>query len=260
MPFDCNYNSERTSKNPMKIIIDPYKEDYDSKIEFIILHFDSDLEILKEFCNIIYRKYTFQREILHLAKALLYFLYVNEEINLNSFNKKLTSDEEIKIRPELTVKGLIKNKNEYIEKEIDNKFDLLCFGSNQNNFTLKQLLFIADENNDNLEYDSFKKKYENDCSNDLIKLLQIFPDDQLLAAHVKKIKECIEKNPEKISLEKILNEALLINKDYFGEQGNIFSILDKYDKAILNRYERHDNHLIYEKKPKYKIPKNNNLK
>ena len=247
IPYNCFYDTERTFKNPMTIIIDPFKEKYSFEIKSL----NNNLELesaLKEFCNITFRKFCFEHEIHHLTTALLYFLYVNEENSLNSLTKEIMPDGEVKIYPELGTDDLDKNKN--IQKEAGNLFELLCYGSIQKRFTLKQLLFLADENNDNLDYISFKEKYEDNCEKDLSEILNKFPENQLLSGHVKKIKECLENDSESISLEKVLNVKFIANKDDTGEKGNFYSILNDNNIAIVTESEKYDNHLLCERKVK----------
>ena len=257
MPYDCQYDTERTLKNPMKIIIDPYKEKY--KLEIKYTNSNMELELaLKEFCEIAFRKFVFEHEINHLVTVLLFYLYVNEDTNINSLIKELTSEGEIIIHTELTAKDLTENKNIYIQREAGNIFELLCYGSIQNSFTLKQLLIISDENNDALDFKSFKEKYEKDSKKELSVLLQEFPDNQLLSEHVKKINECLNKSPERSFLEKVLNKETIVKKDDVKEEVDFYTTLN--DKAIVIEQERYDNHLIYEKRSTYNNPLKNNFK
>ena len=252
IPYNCLYDTERTFKNPMKIIIDPFKEKYSFEIKSL----NNNLELesaLKDFCNIVFRKFCFEHEIHHLITALLYFLYVNEENNLNSLTKELMPVREVKIHPELGTDDLNKNKNINIQKEEGNLFELLCYGSIQKRFTLKQLLFLADENNDNLDCISFKKQYKDNCEKDLSEILNKFPENQLLSGHVKKIKECLKNNSESISLEKILNVKFIVNEGAIGEKGNFYSILNDNNIAIVTESEKYDNHLFCKKRSKSKF-------
>ena len=127
---------------------------------------------MKEFCNIAYRKYGFEHELHHLTTALLYFLYVNEDIKLNSLIKELTPEGEIRILDNFTAQDLMNNTNEKIQKEAGNIFEVLCYGKVTRKFTLKQLLFIVNEDNDNLDYNSFKNNYEEHCKRDLKVILE----------------------------------------------------------------------------------------
>ena len=48
----------------------------------------------------------------------------------------------------MDIEDLIKKKDHNFQKEAGNMFELLCYGDIQKQFTLKQLLFIANENKD----------------------------------------------------------------------------------------------------------------
>ena len=64
MPYDCLFDTERTFKNPMKIIIDPYKEKFVLDRKYINNNLELE-SVLEEFCNIIFRKFCFEHEIHH---------------------------------------------------------------------------------------------------------------------------------------------------------------------------------------------------
>ena len=252
IPYDCPFDTERTFKNPMKIIIDPYKEKFILDIKYINYNFELE-SILAEFCNIAFRKFCFEYEILHLAMILLNFLYISENRSINSLNKELKPEGEIVFHHEPYIKDLIEKKDIIIQKDIGDMFEILCYGSIQEEFTLKQLLFIANENNDNLDYESFKKKYEEECKKNVSDLLNEFPDNQVLSDHVKRIKEYIDNNPKKISIENMLNKEILVTNDKTKENKDIYSLLN--DKILVTEFERYDNHLIVEKRPNYNFNK-----
>ena len=106
------------------------------------------------------------------AKKLLIFLYVQENNSIKPINKELTYGEKIKFHSELNIN---------IQKDKDDKFEKLCYGSIQEEFTFKQILFIANENNDILDYESFKKKYEEECKKNINELLNELLDNQVLS-------------------------------------------------------------------------------
>ena len=190
MPYYCIYDTERTFKNPMKVIIDPLKEKYCLDIRLI----DYDLELndaLREFCNIAFRKFAFELEIHHLTTVLLFFLYINKDRKLNSLTKEITSDEKLNIFLELDSKESNESKNR--QNKAGNLFEILCYGEIQNELTLKQLLFIVNENNDNLDYKSFKEEYKKHSEKDLNEILNEFPNNQLFSEHVKTINELKKK-------------------------------------------------------------------
>ena len=257
MPYNCFLDTERTFKNPMKIIIDPYKDKYFLNIRIIGNNIELQ-EALKDFCNIGFRKFSFEHEIHHLITALLFFLYINDESNLNSLYKEVTPEGDIKSHHELVVQDLIKIKNKNIQKEAGNIFELLCYGEIQKQFTLKQLLFIVNECNDNLDYVSFKKKYESHCKKNLDELLNQFPDDQPLSNHVKKIKEFLTKTlkGKETSIEEVLGDKFIVSKEESDDDDrDCYSILNDEETVLVEEYERYDNKLFFEKRIKYKIPK-----
>ena len=158
----------------------------------------------------------------------------------------------------MAVQDLIKIKNKNIQKEAGNNFELLCYGEIQKQFTLKQLLFIVNECNDNLDYVSFKKKYESHCKKNLDELLNQFPDDQPLSNHVKKIRECLTKTlkGKETSIEEVLGDKFIVSKEESDDDDrDCYSILNDEETALVEEYERYDNKLFFEKRIKYKIPK-----
>ena len=254
IPYNCFFDTERTVKNPMKIIIEPYREKYRLEIKNI----NNDLElhsVLKDFCNIAFRKFCFEHEIHHLTTCLLFFLYVHENSSINSITKELTSNGDVLFHPETEDEDMIEKTGNNVQKEAGNLFELLCYGNIIKQFTLKQLLFIVNENNDNLRWDKFKESYENNSKKNIKQLLNEFPDNQLLSGYVKKIKECIEKNSQNSDIEKTLNKAVIVFKDEEGDNVDVYSKLNGDETSLVSEFERHDNHWILEKRPIYKIKK-----
>ena len=249
--YIIGYNSNdtgRTYKNPPRILIDPYKE------KFLQTNTISNVDLLsalKDFCNITYRKYTFGQEQLHLTTALSFFLYINESRRLNSLCKEITKSGEIKIidiEEDDEELNQIKKTNKFIDKEAGDLFEILCFGAAQKEFNLKQLLFIANERNDNLNCDDYKKKYEEALNDDLDNLLENFPRNQILSELVMKIKDGI-KLEKKLELnygkntEEILGRKTLVKKDGINEE----SFIDNLDFPLIFDNAKYDNHLLDEK-------------
>ena len=250
LPYNCFYDTERTFKNPMKVIIDPYKKKYKLDSDKINnTELDSALE---EFTYFAFRKFCFQHEIHHLTTVLLFFLYINKDNSVNSMIKELTSDGEVKIRKDLNDNDLIGNNNINIQKEEGNLFELLCYGKIQKELTLKQLLFIVNENNDELDYNTYKKKYEEACGKDLRQLLNEFPGNQLLSAHVEKIKICIEKLKDNGYFYDFLNKSYIVSKGDIDIE-DIYSFLNDNNTIIVGQSERYDNHVLSKNRPAYKI-------
>ena len=254
LPYDCFFDTERTCKNPMKVLIDPYKEKYILERKFINNNLELE-SLLIEFCNISIRKFCFEHEIHHLTTVLLFFLYIHEDSSINSIIKELSSNGDIIFHPEMNFEDMKKKNDINFQKEAGNIFEVLCYGNIQKEFTLKQLLFIANEKNDELDCDSFKNKYKEECLKDISQLLKEFPDGLLLSDYVKKINECIEKNPEKKAIMKSLDFKLVVKKDEVEENKDIYSILNNNKISLVTEFERYNNQLIFEKRPIYKIKK-----
>ena len=85
-----------------------------------------------------------------------------------------------------------------------------------------------------------------------------FPDGQILSSHVKKINECLKKALEgKDSfIENLLGDVIIVYTEETDDDGNCYSILNNDETVLVIEDERYDNHLFYEKRPKYKISHN----
>ena len=66
-----------------------------------------------------------------------------------------------------------------------------------------------------------RKNYEEECKKNVSDLLNEFPDNQVLSDHVKRIKEYIDNNPKKISIENMLNKEILVTNDKTKENKDI---------------------------------------
>ena len=140
---------------------------------------------------------------------------------------------------------------ESVDNEAGNLFEILCYGKIQKKFNLKQLLFIANEKNDDLTYNEFKNQYIKCENGDLDKIIDNFPENQFFSKYVLEIKRCLKieknlkENKDKTS-EEIIGNKILVKKD--DEINNNSSNLLEYPNAILitEKY-RYNNHLIEEK-------------
>ena len=250
--YNCLLDTERTIKNPIKILIDPIKE------KFVLNGLEMDKElflILKDFSNIVFRKFAFEHEMYHLVTALLFFLYINDERNLNSLDKEISDDGEINIYNNDDLENLNIEKKKNIINEAGNLFEILCYGKVQQKFTLKQLLFIANEENDNLNYIEFKKKYQHQENINLDEALDKFPDNQILSEYVKKINEGLKqiKISKKMTIEELFRNKIIVQKDdnYDDDKKDIYLLLENENNCLIEEIYRYDNHLIYEKGPNY---------
>lgn len=158
--------------------------------------------------TIIFYFYIFDKECEIYLKGLtnLYFLYINENSYLNSIAKELTINGQIVFHLGLNPEDISENKNKNIQKEAGSIFEILCCGAIQKKFTLKHLLFIANEENGNMDCELFPKKYEKkECQKNLSELLKEFPENQILSDHVKLIKGYIWNNLEKNAIDTLNN-------------------------------------------------------
>ena len=167
-------------------------------------------------------------------------------MRLNTLTKEITTDGEVNILTDSEPKDLKKDSN--IQNEAGNLFEILCYGKIQKQFTLKQLLFIADENNDNLDYKLFKEKYISFTQKTLTEILDQFPKDQILSECVQKIKENLDQD-DSIQLESLGNK-IIVKKDDNDGPHDAYTFLNDDNSALVIELNRYDNHLIMKKRPK----------
>ena len=246
LPYNCTFDTERTCKNPMKIIIDPYKQKYKLEIKYLNNDLELDL-LLKDFTNLAFRKFAFEHELHLLVTVLLFFLYINEDQTLNSLTKEITDKGEVNIINYID-DNIELNESKKISNEAGNLFELLSYGKVQKQFTLKQLLFIVNEQNDELNYEVFKKNYENYSKKTLINILEEFPENQLFSKYIIKILEILKNKKDDELTNKYLNNVLIVKKDDFNEDNNnTFNLLEDENCFLTSEFERYDNHLYVEK-------------
>ena len=188
LPYNNKFDSARTLKIFAKIIIDPLKDLFNNSLSQIISS-SKLLESLKKFVNLVQRKYKFQHEHQHLVTILLFFIYINSRRRINSLPKEIINNK-IQILSEEEYKKKKKNPNTI--KEAGSLFELFINGKIKYGFYLKELLFIANEKNDDLDCEEYKNQFEN-CRNKTIEeMINDFPDDQIMSNIVLEIKEGIE--------------------------------------------------------------------
>lgn len=187
IPYNNIFDTERTLKTFQKIIIDPSKDIFNAK--FDILN-ENLLEDLKIFVNIVKRKYDFEHEQNHLVTTLLFYMYINRKRRINSLPKEIKGDE-IK---EISYEDYQKRKKEKnVAKEAGNLFEKFTYGfSEDKKFSIKQLLFIANEDNDKLDCVEYKIKFSGCQNAGLNYILSNFPKNQPLSQLVEKIKLDLE--------------------------------------------------------------------
>jgi hypothetical protein len=241
LPYNNRFDTERTLKVFSKIIIDPFKELMDSSISTIIL--SSKLyESLKKFVNLVQRKYKFGHELHHLVTVLLFFLYKNNRRRINSLPKEVENNK-VKILSEKEYKE--KKNNPNVFKEAGNLFEFFIYGKVNVGFYLKELLFIANEKNDELNCEQYKIEYEKCQKKSIDEMLNKFPRDQIFSKLILEIKEGFEeektlnKNFGK-SAEEILGNNLISKIE---DNIELFSI-EKLENMIITILDYpYNNHL-----------------
>jgi len=233
LPYNNIFDTQRTLKLYKKIIIDPTKELFNISLEQN-LYSEKLKNSLKKFVNITKRKYEFEHEHQHLVTLLLFYLYINEKRRLNSFPREINfGDPKIKIlgyeeyeKIENEAKKEKKKIPQNIIKEAGIAFETLCYGKEQKKFTIKQLLFIANEKNDELDLNSYREKYKICTEIKLGKILDDFPDDQPLSNLVKEIKEGLEEE-----------------RKYIKEYKNIYIPYDEIINEYVAKKNNNDDYL-----------------
>ncbi len=248
LPYNNKFDTERTLKIFLKIIIDPFKDLIDSSISTIILSTNL-YDNLKKFVNLVQRKYKFGHELHHLVTVLLFFLYKNNRRRINSLPKELENNK-VKILSEKEYKE--KKNNSNVFKEAGNLFEFFIYGKVNTGFYLKELLFIANEKNDELDCEQYKIEYEK-CHNKTIdEMLNEFPTDQIFSKLILEIKEgfkeekTLNKNFGK-SAEEILGNNLISKIE---DNIELFSI-EKLENMIITIPDYPYNNHLYEKKSYY---------
>ena len=223
LPYNNIFDTERTLNLFPKIIIDPFKDLMNRSISTIILS-DKLYVNLKKFVNLVHRKYKFGQELHHLVKVLLFFLYKNNIRHVNNLVKE------------------IKN----------NKVEILLEKNIKVGFYLKDLLFIANEKNDELDCEQYKIEYEKFHSKSIDEMLNEFPSDQVFSKLILEIKEGFEEEKtENFNFGKSAEEILgnyLISKI----EGNIelFSI-EKFENMYITIPDYHYNNHLNDNKSYY---------
>ena len=198
LPYNNFSDTNRTLKIYSKIVIDPNKnifnEFFSQKLISVRLKTS-----LRKFVNIAKRKYLFEHEQQHLVTLLLFYLYINRKRRINYLPREINSSE-IKFR--LTEKYKKRKNEENVIKEAGYSFELFCYGKKRPIlFKLKELLFIANENNDNLDCKQYRIQYNNCFEKKIDELLNSFTDEHILSNLINEIKEGLEEE-KKIILER----------------------------------------------------------
>ena len=248
IPYRSDFDTERTFKIFSKIIIDPVKNLYADSISHKFLNYELGQNI-KKFVNIVLRKFKFEHEHQHLVTILLFYLYINSKRRINSLPKEILENIIKILSEEIYAK---KKNNINILKEAGYQFEVFCYGRKQTHFSLKQLLFIANEDNDKLDCKTFKENY-NKCANiKLEEMLENFPKNQTLSKLVNDIKngfkeEAKLQNDYKQKAENILGNNIVSKIEDIKDLISIEEIENMQIAHSGNAY----NNYVYEKKYKH---------
>lgn len=227
-PYSSRNDTERTSKRFSLILINNYKRKSIFPLNFKTLEI-----LLDDFIFIVVRKYIFGHEHQHLSGGLLFHSGEIDRIGTPTHN-----EEEIK-------KGNVKYNMDKAERgERGEIFEQICYDKVYHTYTFFDLLFIANEKNDELDvathlkiFKEYKEKEKNK-ELDLMNELKNFPKGQILSELVFKIYTEILRLPEKERLDKIKelsNEAIAHKKEGELSRDYYINILENKNIAT-NEY------------------------
>ena len=220
LPYNSFNDTGRTIKQFGLIIIDPSKQKMLVKLNNVlkktILY-----KKFEQFVNIVVRKFTFEHEHHHLCNNLLYFLYTNKSDGLNTPPKLVKNNKVLEIKPPFE-----ENKN--ILKESGNIFEKIVYGKIKKIFTLKQLLFIGNEKNDNLNVHEYRKKFKEISNQNIDDLFKAYDNNNILGELVGDIYTLL-KNELGKDFNSIL-DSLIVSKEE-GDGEDIYEDIDD-DESI----------------------------
>ena len=214
-PFSSYNNTERTMRRFSLILINTNEK------KMIISLKNNKLNVLLlNFSNIVLRKLIFGHEHQHLSGGLLYF---------QKKTKRLSTP------PHKVVKGTITYyENSDNRGERGELFELLCYGKVFRVYSIFDLLFIADEANDNLDVDEHLLKYQNyhKKKKTLLDELKNFPKGQTLSYLINDIYCELSKDIQ--SYEQLSNNPFISYKDEDTPINNkeYISLLEKAENLI----------------------------
>ena len=201
-PYSSRNDTERTSKRFSLILINNYKRKSIFPLNFKTLEI-----LLDDFIFIVVRKYIFGYEHQHLSGGLLFHSGAIDRIGTPTHNEEEIKKENVKYNIDKVERGEI--------------FEQIFYDKVYHTYTFFDLLFIANEKNDELDvathlkiFKEYKEKEKNKELN-LMNELKNFPKDQILSELVFKIYTQILRLPEKERLDKIKelsNEATIAHK------------------------------------------------
>ena len=253
IPYNSVKDSGRTIKQFAKILIDVSKQkmmqNIREKIENKALQ-----EYLEKFINIVYRKFIFEHEHNHLFNILLYFYYVDKDYEINTPPKKI-KDNKVTLFKNLSKEEQIEKNN--ILDESGEIFETVTYGRVQKFFRLKQLLFIANEKNDEVSVIEYRNKYTETMKkkDNLEELFKEFQDNNLILsdlvnkiyAEIKK-ELSLDKNKGK-TIDEFVNEIIACKNEYNKNNADKIKSLEEFGEMIvIEDIERYDCHIPDKKK------------
>ena len=249
LPYN-NYNdTARTLKIYKKIIIDTSKNVFNQSLK---LNSEKLKTSLSKFANIVKRKFNFEHELQYLVTILLFYLYANTKRRINSIPREI-KDSEIKFLEENEY-NKIKNEegnNKYpnIVKEAGYSFEKFCYGEIQKKFYIKQLLFIANEKNDELNCKEYKEQYLKCSEEKLENILKNFPQDQILSPLVEQIKEGLEEEKNLIlEYEKKAKSDDNILNDFITKAEDELSFTKDFENLEVDIGQGAYNNYVYDRR------------
>ena len=180
IPFTAAENIERTDKRFSLILINQLEDSKIIQIKIPILN-----ELLTNFVNIVVRKFEFQHEHQHFSGGLLFIIGKEKCINTprqNYENNKLT------ILPDHYEIKKLEEKSIVESEERGELYEQMYYGKILSEFKMIELLFIADENNYNLEKEEHLNKFNKFTKEiTLEEALKNYPKNQNLSELVSRI-------------------------------------------------------------------------
>ena len=243
IPYNNIFDTERTLKTFQKILIDPSKDIFNPKFEILNENLLQDLKI---FVNIVKRKYDFEHEQNNLVTILLFYMYINRKRRIIYLPKEIKGNELKEINYE-DYKERKTEKN--VVKEAGNLFEKFIYGfSEDKKFSLRQLLFIANEDNDRLDYFEYKIKFGGCQNAGLNYMLSNFPKNQPLSQLVEKIKLDLEEEQNLRAKNENIEQIDFETKTIFKEKNinNLLS-LEELGNICMNKISCPFNNYVPEK-------------
>lgn len=255
LPFNALENIERTDRRFSLILINQLKDSIIIKIKNPNLKTD-----LKTFVNITIRKFTFQHEHQHFSGGLLFFIGKSERINTPKQkyeNNKLTILKDNYLINEDEKKKL-EEKSIIISQERGELYEQMYYGKIFSKFKMIELLFIANEDNNNLNREEHLEKFNQFTKNiKLEEAFKNFPKNQILSKLINDIFFLLLVDKEENGDENLLNlletEAIarrigakgdnenilkILNNNVIAEKGKCYLSGDKPDYKFLKRKDK----------------------